>query len=79
MRKCFFISVITMAVPLVSLAQDDMYFVPKKADKIKSTLEYVSPRDTYYSGSDRNIDEYNRHGSTVGKSVPRFRYRISGR
>lgn len=65
MRKCFFISVITMAVPLVSLAQDDMYFVPKKADKIKSTLEYVSPRDTYYSGSDRNIDEYNRHGSTV--------------
>lgn len=63
MRKWIFISVMTMAVPLLSAAQDDMYFVPKKADRLKSTVEDVPQRDTYHSGSDRDVDEYNRHGS----------------
>lgn len=65
MRKWIFISVITLTVPIVSVAQDDMYFVPKKADKVKSTYENVLPRETFYSGSDRNVDEYNRRGTYV--------------
>lgn len=38
-------------------AQDDMYFVPKKNSKDVKPLPPVE-----YSGSARDIDEYNRHG-----------------
>lgn len=66
MRKLIFLSVITMAIPIMSIAQDDMYFVPKKAEKVlKSTYEYSTSQDTYHSGSDRSIDEYNRRGTYV--------------
>ena len=48
------------------MAQDDLYFTPKKSDKtVKSTPtpeKVESEATTYYSGSDRNIDEYNRRG-----------------
>lgn len=48
------------ALPLTMQAQDDdMYFASKKSAK-KSKAEYISPSNTYYSGSTRNVDEYNR-------------------
>lgn len=54
-------------LPLSLMAQDDdLYFVPKK--KVVSTVESVTdrygmPKDTYYEGSSRSIDEYNRHAA----------------
>lgn len=46
-------------------AQDDMYFSPKKdAKTAESKVETISNADdnTYYSGSTRDVDEYNRYG-----------------
>lgn len=50
---------ITMAVltSVPMLAQDDdLYYVPKKDSAVKTA------RQTYYCGSDRDVDEYNRRG-----------------
>jgi hypothetical protein len=50
----FFIGIL----PLSMMAQDDdMYFVSKK-----KTASTSSKEPTYYVGSDRNVDEYNRRG-----------------
>lgn len=56
----------TLALPLGVQAQDDMYFVPTKSNVEKSAAKMGMPRDTYYSGSHRSIDDYNRRpGSLV--------------
>ena len=65
MKRLLFISMLFGAMPLAMLAQDDdLYFVPKKASKASKvetvTDNYGMPKDTYYSGSDRTVDEYNR-------------------
>lgn len=65
MRKWILPAVVALTMPLVSPAQDDMYFVPTKENVAKSANEYGMPRDTYYSGSSRSVDEYNRRGSYV--------------
>ncbi len=54
-------------LPLTSVAQDDdMYFVPTKENEAKEARSYGMPSNTYYSGSTRSVDEYNRHlGSSV--------------
>lgn len=52
-------------MPLVVLAQDDMYFVPTKANVAKEAAKISVPRETYYSGSNRDVDEYNRRGTYV--------------
>lgn len=65
MRKLILLSVVALAMPAVSPAQDDMYFVPTKDKVAKGTPDYGMPRDTYYSGSNRSVDEYNRRGSYV--------------
>ena len=50
-----------LALPLSMMAQDDdMYFVPTKANKTREAESYGMPKDTYYTGSDRSIDDYNR-------------------
>ena len=41
---------------------DDMYFVPSKQTKERAVANYGMPRSTYYSGSNRSVDEYNRRG-----------------
>ena len=47
-------------LPMSMAAQiDDLYFTPKKTVE-KVTYRYGMPKDTYYVGSDRNVDEYNR-------------------
>ncbi len=66
MKKKVLLSVILGALPLAMMAQDDLYFTPKKAAKeAKSSVEKEKVADdgpTYYSGSDRSDDEYNRLG-----------------
>lgn len=65
MKKIVFLALPLLALPTVLQAQDDMYFVPTKANVEKSMAEYGMPRDTYYSGSRRAVDDYNRQGSFV--------------
>ena len=65
MKKWILLSALLGAMPLSMLAQDDdMYFVPTKANVAKTKASYGVPRDTYYSGSNRSADEYNRRGSS---------------
>ena len=46
--------------------EDDMYFVPKKTSKKKKAKMVVDDNSpTYYVGSNRNVDEYNRHKKLV--------------
>lgn len=60
MKKLLLISMLIGAMPLSMAAQDDdLYFVPKKKTE-KVTDNYGMPKETYYAGSDRSIDEYNR-------------------
>lgn len=68
MNNRFFISLLLGALPLTMVAQDDdMYFVPSKKHVERATADYGMPRSTYYSGSNRSVDEYNRR-SAVGSS-----------
>jgi hypothetical protein len=66
MKKLILISLLIGALPLSMVAQDDdLYFVPKKSSKVERVNDnYGLPRETYYSGSNRNIDDYNRRMST---------------
>ena len=61
MKKYFLISILFGVMPLSMVAQtDDLYFVPKKKVK-KATVENTVPvQETYYSGSNRTVEEYNR-------------------
>ena len=61
MKKLLVLSALFLALPLSIMAQDDdMYFVPKK----NSDVKYAT--DTYYIGSKRDVDEYNRRGKYKG-------------
>ena len=64
MKKLLLISMLVGAMPLAMMAQDDdLYFVSKKK---KATVveeaqdQFGMPKDTYYAGSNRSVDEYNR-------------------
>lgn len=65
MKKCILLSVILCGVCMTLTAQDDMYFVPSKA-KAQLQKSRVEPIDhhTYYAGTDRDVDEYNRMGGS---------------
>lgn len=76
MKKLLLISMLVGAMPLAMMAQDDdLYFMSKKS---KSTVVeeahdyYGMPKDTYYAGSNRDVDEYNRrfrsHVEQIGDS-----------
>lgn len=60
MKKLIILSLMAMVLPINLAAQDDLYFVPTKANVKKSAEKYGIPKDTYYCGSNRNVDEYNR-------------------
>lgn len=62
MKKFALLSVMAFMVSSASFAQDDIYFTPKKKDKVKAATVVDIPENTYYSGSDRDVDEYNRRG-----------------
>lgn len=51
------------ALPLTMVAQDDMYFVPSKKSAVRVTAGNDRPTSTYYSGSNRSVDDYNRRGA----------------
>lgn len=59
------------AFSLSSLAQDDdMYFVPTKKNVARDRATYGIPADTYYSGSMRSVDEYNRRWASSYEVLP---------
>lgn len=59
MKKWILIAAVC-SLPLSMLAQDDdMYFVPTKENVAKDTENYGMPKNTYYSGSNRSVDDYN--------------------
>ncbi len=50
----------TFVLSVSMMAQDDdMYFVPTKKAMEKEKQVYGLPRNTYYSGSKRSVDDYN--------------------
>src|SRR3712207_7315072 len=65
MNKMFLSLILLGAMPLVSMAQDDdVYFTPKKTEKTEiSNIQTTKEQPTYYAGSQRNVDEYNRKGN----------------
>lgn len=61
MKKLLMSLLMLGALPLNMVAQDDdMYFVPTKENKAKEAKSYGMPSGTYYSGSSRSVDDYNR-------------------
>ena len=81
MKKLIIIAMVTLVLPLTVAAQDDLYFVPTKANVKKTSEKYGIPKDTYYCGSTRDVDEYNRRlrstvepidGDSVGNDVIKF-------
>ena len=65
MRKVFLFFILLGVVPLNLAAQDDdVYFIPKKnAATANSSSHDTRNRPTYYAGSNRDVDEYNRRGN----------------
>ncbi len=63
MKKCFLLLVGLLAGATLWAQTDDVYFVPKKSTKTKTSSE------TYYVGSDRDVDEYNRRGNYLVSAV----------
>ena len=70
MKKSIVFTMFLALLPLSMMAQDDLYFVPKKkvaeqsqtaVGKFQSTVE-ESQSPAYYVGSSRDVDEYNRQG-----------------
>ena len=57
MKKLLMLLVLAGSMPLASMAQDDVYFTPSKDLEAPKT-----EKPAYYSGSKRNVDEYNRYG-----------------
>ena len=47
-------------VTTVNAQDDDLYFVPTKKNIAKERASYGLPEKTYYSGSKRSVDDYNR-------------------
>ena len=74
MNSRFLASLILGVLPLTMMAQDDdMYFVPSKKSTTKATTVRpvaVRPAPVYYSGSNRNVDEYNRRGGSSYEVIP---------
>lgn len=62
MKKLLLFSMLVISLPQTMSAQDDdLYFVPKKVSAPEVAQDrFGMPKDTYYSGSDRSVDEYNR-------------------
>lgn len=66
MKKLVLLSVM-MLLATTGWAQDDMYFVPSKKNIEKEINAQSLPKDTYYSGSNRSVDDYN--GRSVYQTI----------
>lgn len=65
MKKFIILSMLAVFLPISLMAQDDVYFIPKKVDKADKTAQpknVVQPSVITHSGSSRDVDEYNRRG-----------------
>lgn len=70
MKKNIITFLLAMMLPVIAFAQDDMYFVPAKKDKVAKVKKPKTERSdvpfagkTYYIGIDMSEDQYNRrHG-----------------
>lgn len=65
MKKLLLLSVLLGAMPITMMAQDDLYFTPKKGGEqiVSSPVVVNKEMPVYHSGSNRNVDEYNRRGA----------------
>ena len=78
MKKLMMSLLLLGALPITTMAQDDdMYFVPSKESKAKDAYQYGLPSGTYYSGSSRSVDDYNRRmigapSDSVGNDIIDF-------
>ena len=69
MKRLLLISMILGMLPMSMVAQiDDLYFVPQKKTVEKVTDNYGMPSETYYAGSNRSVDDYNRR--TISRYEP---------
>lgn len=60
MKKLILLTLVSVFSLSMVAQDDDMYFVPTKENLAKETKNYGMPQKTYYSGSNRSVDEYNR-------------------
>ena len=60
MKKLIIFSLLFGVVSTKMMAQDDLYFTPKKTSKVEPVEEKVQENTVYYRGSERDVDEYNR-------------------
>lgn len=60
MKKWMFLSMVFAVFPAAMMAQDDMYFASDKSAKTAKQESSRVSSSTYYSGSSRSVDEYNR-------------------
>lgn len=70
MKKWILLSVLFAAMPLSLMAQDDdLYFNPKQEAKQRAAEREAEERElaSHYSGSKRDVDEYNRGGKFMSK------------
>jgi len=72
MKKWFLLSIMLGAFALPNVAQDDdMYFVPSKRHASHSSGSFgTASSDTYYSGSSRSVDDYNRRWASSYEVLP---------
>ncbi len=70
MKKLFILAVLAAVMPLSMMAQDDdLYFNPKQEAKRAAAEREQMEREiaANYSGSKRNVDEYNRNGKFISR------------
>ena len=60
MKKLILLTIVSAFSISLMAQDDDMYFVPTKENKAKEAKMYGMPQNTYYSGSNRSVDDYNR-------------------
>ena len=70
MKRSVLLSILFGAMPLLSMAQDDLYFVPSKAEKSAYQQKKMEENRTInYSGINMSNDEYNRRGIRNYKKI----------
>ncbi|KGF34001.1 hypothetical protein [Hoylesella buccalis] len=62
MKKLILFTLLLGMMPYKMLAQDDMYILPSNLPTAKKPKVRTNDREVTYSGSNRDVDEYNRHG-----------------
>lgn len=60
MKKLILLTLVSFFCLSLAAQDDDMYFVPTKENLAKEAKKYGMPQKTYYSGSNRSVDDYNR-------------------